>query len=114
MGERTTYTPGTFSWADVATTDQQAAKGFYSGLFGWQADDMPMGDGAAYSMMRLNGKDVAAVAPQPPQQRDAGVPPAWNSYGTVVSPGAAAGKAGQAGATVHGPPRDGTEVGRVA
>src|SRR2546429_6656376 len=114
MGERTTYTPGTFSWADVATTDQQAAKGFYSGLFGWQAEDMPMGDGAAYSMMRLNGKDVAAVAPQPQQQREAGVPPAWNSYVTVESADAAAEKAGQPGATVHAPPFDGMEVGRMA
>ncbi|TML36335.1 MAG: VOC family protein [Actinobacteria bacterium] len=114
MGERTTYTPGTFSWADVATTDQQAAKGFYSGLFGWQAEDMPMGDGAAYSMMRLNGKDVAAVAPQPQQQREAGVPPAWNSYVTVESADAAAEKAGQLGATVHAPPFDVMEVGRMA
>src|SRR2546425_9019390 len=114
MGERTTSTPGTFSWADVATTDQQAAKGFYSGLFGWQAEDMPMGDGAAYSMMRMNGKDVAAVAPQPPQQRDAGVPPAWNSYVTVESADAAAEKAGQLGATVHAPPFDVMEVGRMA
>jgi predicted enzyme related to lactoylglutathione lyase len=34
MGERTKYTPGTFSWADVTTTDQAGAKDFYSGLFG--------------------------------------------------------------------------------
>ena len=52
MGERTSYEPGTFSWADLSTTDQAAAKVFYSGLFGWEADDMPVGDGTTYSMMR--------------------------------------------------------------
>ena len=30
MGERTSYTPGTFSWTDLTTTDQDGAKAFYS------------------------------------------------------------------------------------
>jgi uncharacterized protein len=114
MGERTSYTPGTFSWADVSTTDQEGAKSFYSGLFGWEAEDLPVGDGISYSMMRLDGRDVAAISPQPPQQRDAGVPPAWNSYVTVESADAAAERAGQLGATVHAPPFDVMQAGRMA
>lgn len=114
MGERTKYTPGTFSWADVTTTDQDAAKAFYSGLFAWEAEDMPVGDGVFYSMMRLDGRDVAAISPQPPQQRDAGVPPAWNSYVTVDSADAAADRAKQLGANVHAPPFDVMEAGRMA
>jgi predicted enzyme related to lactoylglutathione lyase len=114
MGERTKYTPGTFSWADVTTTDQDAAKQFYSGLFGWEAEDNPVGDGIVYSMMRLNGKDVAAISPQQQQQRDAGVPPTWNSYVTVESADAAADKAAALGATVHAPPFDIFDVGRMA
>lgn len=80
MGERTQYTPGTFSWTDLTTTDQDAAKAFYGGLFGWEAEDMPVGEDIYYSMQRVDGKDVAAISPQPQQQRDAGVPPMWNSY----------------------------------
>jgi uncharacterized protein len=114
MGERTSYTQGTFSWADVTTTDQEGAKTFYSGLFGWEAEDLPVGDGISYSMMRLDGRDVAAISPQPPQQRDAGVPPAWNSYVTVESADAAAERAGQLGATVHAPPFDVMTAGRMA
>jgi hypothetical protein len=114
MGERTSYTAGTFSWADVNTTDQEGAKAFYSGLFGWEADDLPVGDGASYSMMRLDGRSMAAISPQQPQQRDAGVPPAWNSYVTVDSADAAAEKAGQLGATVHAPPFDVMDAGRMA
>jgi uncharacterized protein len=65
MGERTQHTPGTFSWTDLTSTDQEAAKSFYSGLFGWEAEDVPVGDGVYYSMQRLDGKDVAAISPQP-------------------------------------------------
>ncbi|MEA2398499.1 MAG: uncharacterized protein QOK25_2055, partial [Thermoleophilaceae bacterium] len=38
MGERTQYTPGTFCWTDLSTTDQDAAKAFYAALFGWEAE----------------------------------------------------------------------------
>jgi predicted enzyme related to lactoylglutathione lyase len=114
MGERTQYTPGTFSWADVTTPDQPAAKEFYSGLFGWEANDSPVGDGVFYSMMLLDGHNVAAVSPQPQQQREAGVPPTWNNYITVESADDAAAKASQLGATVHAPPFDVMDVGRMA
>jgi uncharacterized protein len=114
MGERNGFEQGTFCWVDLATTDQEGAKSFYSGLFGWEADDMPMGDGAVYSMQRLRGKNVAAIAPQPPQQRDAGVPPAWNNYVWVDGADAAAEKAGELGASVHAPPFDVMEAGRMA
>jgi predicted enzyme related to lactoylglutathione lyase len=114
MGERTQYKPGTFSWADVTTTDQPAAKEFYSRLFGWEAEDLPVGDGVHYSMMRVDGKEVAAISPQPQQQREAGVPPMWNNYVTVESADAAAERAGQLGATVHAPPFDVMDAGRMA
>jgi uncharacterized protein len=114
MGERTSHAPGTFSWADVTTTDQDAAKAFYTGLFGWEADDQPVGDGVYYTMMRRGGHAVAAVSPQPQQQRDAGVPPMWNNYVTVESADAAAEKAGQLGATVHAPPFDVMDAGRMS
>jgi predicted enzyme related to lactoylglutathione lyase len=114
MGERTEYTPGTFCWTDLATTDQEAAKAFYSSLFGWEAEDLPVGDGVTYSMMRLGGKQVAAIAPQQQQQRDAGVPPVWNSYVSVESADAAADKAAELGATVHAPPFDVMDAGRMA
>jgi len=114
MGERTSYTPGTFSWTDLATTDQEAAKQFYGKLFGWEAEDMPAGEGVVYSMMRIDGKPVAAIAPQPERQTQAGVPPTWQSYITVESADASADKASQLGAHVHAPPFDVMEAGRMA
>jgi predicted enzyme related to lactoylglutathione lyase len=114
MGERSSYTPGTFSWVDVTTTDQDGAKAFYSGLFGWTADDRPAGDGIVYSMQQVGGKSVAAISPQPQQQREAGVPPLWNSYITVESADDAAAKAGDLDGTIHAPPFDVMDVGRMA
>jgi hypothetical protein len=114
MGERTGYAPGTFCWTDLTTTDQAAAKEFYGGLFGWEAEDLPVGDGVYYSMQRLRGKDVAAISPQPQQQREAGVPPMWNSYVSVESADATAERAKELGGNVHAPPFDVLESGRMA
>lgn len=114
MGERTTYTPGTFCWTDLATPDQEAAKAFYSDLLGWEPRDMPVGDGIVYSMMQVGGRAVAAISPQPQRQRDAGAPPAWNSYVSVQSADASAERAEQLGATVHAAPFDAMDAGRMA
>jgi predicted enzyme related to lactoylglutathione lyase len=114
MGERTSYAPGTFSWVDLATSDQEAAKAFYGSLFGWEPEDLPVPGGGHYSMQRLNGRNVAAIAPQPQAQRDAGAPPAWQSYVTVESADAAAERAGELGGSVHAGPFDVMEAGRMA
>jgi predicted enzyme related to lactoylglutathione lyase len=113
MGERTKYTPGTFSWTDLSTTDQEAAKTFYAGLFGWSYDDAPVGDGLYYSMASIGGKPVGAISLQQEQQRDMGVPPAWNSYVTVENADATLAKAKELGATVHADAFDVMEAGRM-
>lgn len=114
MGERTQYTPGTFSWADLTTPDQDAAKTFYSALFGWQITDTPVDENTSYSMAFLDGRPVAAISPQPQQQRDNGVPPMWNSYITVQSADAAVERARELGADVHAPAFDVFTAGRMA
>jgi predicted enzyme related to lactoylglutathione lyase len=113
MANRTQYTPGTPSWTDLTTTDQEAAKSFYGSLFGWTADDQPVGDGVFYSMMQLGGENVAAISPQPQQQREAGVPPAWNTYITVESADDALERAKGLGGTVHAPAFDVMDAGRM-
>lgn len=110
MAERTEYAPGTFSWADLSTSDQEAAKSFYGSLFAWEYEDVPIGDGAVYTMARIGGLDVAAIGPlQDPSQ-----PPHWNCYVTVEDADAAAARAGELGATVLAEPFDVFESGRMA
>jgi predicted enzyme related to lactoylglutathione lyase len=114
MSERTQYTPGTFSWADLTTSDQDAAKAFYGELFGWQITDIPVDETTSYSMAFIDGKPVGAISPQPQQQRENGVPPLWNSYITVADADAAVERAKELGATVHAPPFDVMTAGRTA
>ena len=108
MGERTSYPPGTFSWAELATRDAQAAKSFYTALLGWDYEDNPAGEGQIYSMALRDGKYVAALF------RDESQPPHWNSYVTVSSADETAAKAKDAGGTVATEPFDVMEVGRMA
>jgi uncharacterized protein len=110
MGDRTSHTPGTFSWTDLATTDPDAAKRFYTSLFGWDYEDQPMpGDGGAYTMLRRDGKDVAALF----QARE-GMPTAWSSYVTVESADSTAAKVRDLGGTLMAEPFDVMDAGRMA
>ncbi len=113
MGERTSYTPGTPSWVDLTTPDQASAKEFYIALFGWGSEDADMGDGSVYSMMTLGSSHIGAVSPQPAQQREAGVPPMWNTYITVQSADEALRRAQGLGAEVHAPAFDVFDAGRM-
>ena len=107
MGERKSYTPGTFSWAELATSDAGAAKDFYTQLFGWAYDDNPIGDGQAYSVALLDGRRVGALfASQQP-------PPHWNCYVSVASADDAAARAAEHGATVVAEPFDVLAAGRM-
>jgi predicted enzyme related to lactoylglutathione lyase len=108
MGERTSYPPGTFSWAELVTSDADAAKAFYDQVFGWQYDDSPIGDGQVYTMAKRDGGQVAALFASAEQ------PPHWNCYVTVASADETAATAGQNGATVVAEPFDVMDVGRMA
>ena len=72
------------SWADLATTDQDAAKIFYGELFGWTYEDNAMaGTDEVYSMAQLNGDYAGAIFTQSPQQTAAGIPSMWTTYLSV-------------------------------
>ena len=114
MGERTSYAPGTISWADLATTDPEGAKAFYCALFGWEAEDMPAGPGATYTMLRLGGRSAAALYEMREDQRRGGMPPAWLVYVTVDDLEGTAHRAAELGGTVLAEPFDVLDAGRMA
>jgi len=114
MPVRTSYLQGTPNWVDLQTTDQAGAKAFYEGLFGWTFNDLPMPDGAVYSMADLGDEQVAAIAPQSPELAAAGAPPMWNTYLAVDSVDDAAGQVEAAGGQVAMAPFDITDAGRMA
>jgi len=108
-----THAPGTFCWADLGTTDAAAAKRFYTGLFGWNYEDMPMGEGASYTMFEIGGNWVAALYQQDAQLQSQGVPPHWLSYVAVESADGMAERARNLGGAVLLEPFDVFEVGRM-
>jgi predicted enzyme related to lactoylglutathione lyase len=112
MLERDGYLPGVPCWIDTSQPDPEAAITFYSGLFGWDFEDvMPQGSAGKYFIARLRGGDVAAVGSQPQ-----GAPPiaAWNTYIWVESADQAASKVQAAGGRVVMDPFDVMDAGRMA
>lgn len=113
MATVTQHAPGTFCWPELGTLDQNAAKTFYSSLFGWAIRDTDMGNGEIYTVFTLNGADVAALYTMREEERKM-APPHWNSYVAVESADQAAAKAKELGATVLMEPFDVMDIGRMA
>jgi uncharacterized protein len=108
------HAPGSFCWFELATTDQNAAKKFYTALFGWSVDDSPMGPDDFYSMFKLEGREAGAAYTMRKEQRAQGVPPHWMLYISVADADQAVTKAAHMGATVLSPAFDVMDVGRMA
>lgn len=54
--EISAYTPGTFCWIELVTSDGDAAKKFYTDLFGLGFNNQPVGEDAVYTMLNKDGK----------------------------------------------------------
>jgi hypothetical protein len=107
------HTPGTFCWVELGTTDQPAAKKFYSDLFGWSVNDLPIGPDSFYTMLQLRGKDVAALCQLNPEQLAQGIPPHWLLYIAVESADEAAKAVIAAGGKTMMEPFDVFDAGRM-
>jgi uncharacterized protein len=112
MPERDEYIPGVPCWVDTSQPDPEAATDFYSGLFGWEFEDvLPPGSEARYFIARLRGGDVAAVGSIP----EAAPPMAmWNTYVAVDGADESASKVRDAGGGVVMEPFDVMDSGRMA
>ncbi|MEK6279516.1 MAG: VOC family protein [Acidobacteriota bacterium] len=114
MAETTQYAPGTFCWVELATSDSEAAKKFYTELFGWSFADSPIGPDMVYTMLKRDGKDVGALFKMAAEIASQGTPPNWLSYVSVTNADESAGKARELGATLFKEPFDVFDVGRMA
>jgi len=112
MPERDGYIPGVPCWVDTSQPDPEAAVDFYSGLFGWEFEDvMPPGSPGKYFIARIRGGDVAAVGSQP---EELGPKALWNTYIWVDSADETASKVLDAGGKVLMDPFDIMDSGRMA
>jgi uncharacterized protein len=99
------HTPATINWVDFVSTDLEAATGFYTGLFGWETEDMPMPGGEGiYRFFRLGGRDAAAGGTMPAEMAAQGIPSHWNVWVATGSAAEVVEKAAAAGGQVLMPP----------
>ena len=111
MTERTSYEPGTPSWADLATPDVDASARFYGDLFGWEVESAgPPEETGGYGFFKLRGHRVAGVGPL--MQEDQ--PPVWSTYVSTDDADAVAARATQAGGAVIVEPMNVMDAGRMA
>jgi predicted enzyme related to lactoylglutathione lyase len=109
MSEARTYPSGVPCWVDVEPPDPQAARAFYGPLFGWTFDDVGGRDASsAYTIARLDGRDVAGMA------AGSGSVTGWNTYIAVDDPDRVAGTVVRAGGRVVHGPEDADGAGRTA
>ena len=109
MPEFTSYPPGTPCWVDHGAQEITASNAFYTGLFGWEAEDQ--GEEAGhYTILRKAGKAVAGNM----GVMGEGQPSAWTSYVSVEDADKTIAVATKAGATVFVEPMDVMDIGRMA
>jgi uncharacterized protein len=94
---------GRFVWYELAATDVEGAKAFYSSVLGWRSQNAPSA-GSAYSFFIAKDMPVAGLIELPAGARGAGAPPQWVGYVEVEDVDAAAGRVKKLGGSLHIPP----------
>jgi uncharacterized protein len=109
MADARTYPHGVPCWIDTEQPDVDEACRFYGGLFGWGFEEaVPPGAPGSYKIAKLDGMDVAAIAPSTmPNAR-------WNTYVAVDDADGIVDRVTQAGGGVISPPQDAGPGGRGA
>ena len=105
---------GAFSWFELMTSDQAAAKEFYTSLFGWETEEFPMEmvPGGSYTVIRVQGEEIGGMMKLP--EECTGAAPAWGTYVTVDDIDATTAKVEDLGGEVLKPPTQIPQVGRFS
>ena len=102
---------GAPSWFENYATNAEIAAKFYSDMFGWVAEVMPMPN-MTYTTFKLGDTQIAGMMEITPQM--AGMSPDWSTYFTVNDIDASARKAQELGGSLFVPPTDIPGVGRFS
>jgi hypothetical protein len=109
MSEQEMPASGAFCWNELATTDAEAAKKFYTELLGWKLKESQAA-GVAYSEIVAGGSHVGGIYQMSAEQ--GGVPSHWMAYVAVDDVDASARRTEELGGKVSVPPMDIPNVGR--
>ncbi len=105
---------GSFCWSELATSDPEGAKKFYSEIFGWGYHDDQIPGAGVYTMLLQGDARVGAMFAINEEMKAANVPPHWLNYIAVDSVDETAARAQELGAAMPRPPMDVMDLGRMA
>jgi predicted enzyme related to lactoylglutathione lyase len=102
---------GAFCWEELHTSDPAAATKFYAAAFGYSVQEMEMGPGSTYRILKRGDLQTAGVMKSMP-----GAPPQphWVEYVAVKNVDESTRNAKELGAQVHMPPTDIPNIGRFS
>lgn len=106
------FDAGGVGWNELMTTDPDAARAFYTALFGWEAEAQDMGE-FVYTTFSINGQGVAGMMGMAGPDYE-GVPPHWMVYVTVDDADTTASKSKTLGGELVVGPQDIPHIGRFA
>jgi predicted enzyme related to lactoylglutathione lyase len=112
IGAGRIHEQGAMEWWELETRNVDACGGFYSKLFGWQAETHDM-SGMKYTMFNDGKEPRAGMMPMSPQT-PANVPSHWTVYFNVTDCAAATKKATSLGAKNIVPPQTVANIGTFA
>ena len=108
-----TYPAGSPCWIDMMSPDVDASTAFYTGLFGWDAQDRFDDDGnRIYTELSRDGHNVAGLGGQMGEMQ--GAPAVWNTYIATSDVDVTSKAVEAAGGTVMMPAMDVMSAGRMA
>jgi hypothetical protein len=103
---------GLVGWVDLMTADVEAARTFYSDLFGWQkTNSLDMGPAGIYQMFGMASGELGGIYKKPAEMPG---PPQWLFYVHVADLEAAAARVKADGGKVLVGPMDIPGGGRIA
>jgi uncharacterized protein len=105
---------GTFCWNELWTRDMGKARSILGTLFGWTAEDMPMGEHGTYTVFKAGDKMAGGGAQMTAGPMWDGVPVHWMGYIAVADADATTKTAQSLGLEVKVPPSEIPNVGRFA
>ena len=105
--------PGALTWTELHTTDTDAAKKFYTSLFGWKEKTSDAA-GMTYTEFSVGDTVGAGMMAMNDQMKSSHVPPHWMVYFQTTDVDATAAKAKSLGANLLVPPMDIPNVGRFS
>jgi predicted enzyme related to lactoylglutathione lyase len=104
----TAYAAGTPCWIDLGTPDIAATNAFYTGLFGWTANEGPP-EAGGYVIYNLGDSAVAGAGPL----MSADQPPTWTTYFATDDAAATASRVEAAGGKTLMAPMQVMDIGHM-